>query len=174
MKLLRVLSLFLVLCSIFSCKQGQEKPPIPEAKMQEVLVDMHLAESYSQGLGDSSANRFQKNYDSLAGFYTSILKHHKLSFEEFNEALEWYKERPMLIDTLYGKVLTRLTEMKARSGMKDFEEDTKAAAPAAAIPPDTAAIGTRPQDKPQDIKTGKTDTAAKKNKVAKPVTKSEP
>lgn len=142
--------------------------------MQEILVDMHLAESYSQGLGDSTANRFQKNYDSLAGFYTSILKHHDLSFEDFNEALEWYKERPMRIDTLYGKVLNQLNEIKARSGMKDMEDDPKAAAPAAAVPPDTAAIGTRSQDKPQAIKTEQKDTTVKKHKVAKPVTKSEP
>jgi hypothetical protein len=172
LKLLRALSLSLLLCSIFSCKQGQEKPPVPEEKMQEILVDMHLAESYSQGLGDSSVNRFQKNYDSLASFYTSILKHHSLSFEDFNEALEWYKERPMRIDTLYGKVLNQLNELKARSGIKDLEDPT---APAAAVPPDTAARGSRSQDKPQEIKNEQADTAApKKNKVAKPVTKSEP
>jgi hypothetical protein len=105
-----------------SCKQGQETPLVSEEKMEKILVDIHLAETYSQGLGDSVTNKFEKNLDSLTGFYTSILKHYNLSFKEFNEALEWYKERPVTLDSLYGKVLTQLVELKVQKGIKDVDE----------------------------------------------------
>jgi hypothetical protein len=117
-----------------ACKQGQEVPPVPEEKMGKILVDVHLAETYSQGLGDSAANKFEKNTDSLTGFYTSILKHYDLSFKEFNEALEWYKERPVILDSLYSKVLTQLIELKAQKGIKDIDETVPKNDSAALLP----------------------------------------
>jgi hypothetical protein len=135
------LVLFLAIVSFTclpACKQGQETPPIPEKKMGKILVDIHLAETYSQGLGDSATNKFEKNTDSLAGFYTSILKHYNLSFKEFNEALEWYKERPVTLDSLYGKVLIQLIELKAQKGIKDIDEATPKN--------DSAALAPRPLD----------------------------
>jgi len=93
--------------------------------MAGILLDIHLAESYSQGLGDSMTNKFEKNYDTLPSFYTSILKHHDVSFEDFNEAMDWYKQRPVNIDTLYGKVINQLNELKAAKGINDLKEDKK-------------------------------------------------
>lgn len=116
--------IFSLVCCLSACKQGQEVPPVPQEKMGKILVDIHLAEAYSQGLGDSVTNKFEKNTDSLTGFYTSILKHYALSFKEFNEALEWYKERPVILDSLYSKVLIQLIELKAQKGIKDIEEAT--------------------------------------------------
>lgn len=125
---MRFLCLFIVIvsftCFLPSCKQEQETPPVPEEKMGKILVDIHLAETYSQGLGDSAANKFEKNKDSLTGFYTSILKHYNLSFKEFNEAMEWYKARPIVLDSLYGKVLIQLIELKAQKGIRDVDEAT--------------------------------------------------
>jgi hypothetical protein len=125
---LRFFRVFIVIislaCCLPACKQGQEVPPVPQDKMGKILVDIHLAETYSQGLGDSVTNKFEKNTDSLTGFYTSILKHYDLNFKEFNEALEWYKERPVILDSLYSKVLTQLIELKAQKGIKDIDEAT--------------------------------------------------
>lgn len=178
MKSTSIILWLLLLFGLYSCKQGKETPPVPEEQMQQVLLDIHLAETYSQGLGDSTPNRFQKNYDSLAGFYTSILKHHNMSLASFNEAMAWYRERPSRIDTLYGKVLTSLNELKARSGIDDeTEEEHKLPSPSSGSG-DTAkarkdtTIGARLARYPRDFAKEKTDTP--KNKVTKPVTKSEP
>jgi hypothetical protein len=141
-------------CCLSACKQGQETPPIPEEKMKKVLVDIHLAETYSQGLGDSVANKFEKNSDSLTGFYTSILKHYDLSFKDFNKALDWYKKRPVKLDSLYGKVLTQLIELKAQRGIKDIDE-TKPKNDSAALMP-----------KPLDTLRPRTDSLKFKNIAA--------
>ncbi|RYZ26573.1 MAG: DUF4296 domain-containing protein [Sphingobacteriales bacterium] len=132
---LPVTRLFLVLSlALFvSCKQGQETPPVARDKMSRILLDMQLAEAYSQGLGNDPRNKFEKNADSLTGFYTSVLKHYNLSFEDFEEALTWYKERPPMLDSLYSSVLTQLIEIKAKRGIKDTEEPPDKAA----VPPDT-------------------------------------
>lgn len=147
-----------------SCKQGQEEPPIPERTMQQILLDMHIAEAYSMGLGDST-NRFKKNYDSLAVFYKSVLKHYNISFEEFNKAMEWYEERPVLIDSLYGKVLNQLNELKAREGIHDIEADKPSGLStdtALAKPP---SLGTKDSLKKDTVSMGKLKT--------KPTTQSE-
>lgn len=139
MRFFRVFTVIIsLICCLSACKQGQEVPPVPQEEMGKILVDIHLAETYSQGLGDSAANKFEKNTDSLTGFYTSVLKHYDLSFKEFNEALEWYKERPIILDSLYSKVLTQLIELKAQKGIKDIDE---------AIPKDdSAARALKPLD----------------------------
>jgi hypothetical protein len=97
-----------------SCKSKVEKPPIAEQTMISIIKDINIAEVYSQGLGDSVGNRFEKNYDSLAHFYTAILQHYHVSFEEFTEALKWYKERPNKIDSLYINVLTQYEKENSR------------------------------------------------------------
>lgn len=113
-----------------SCKAPKEKPPIPFGEMKELMFDIHLAETYSQGLGDTTGNKFDKNYDSLAVFYSSIFKHHKITFDEFNKALEWYRERPAQMDSLYAGILDQLNTLKAKEGIKDIDDDT--------APPQTA------------------------------------
>lgn len=116
------LLLFIIITTLSGCREGQETPPVDREKMSAVLLDLQLSETYSQGLGDGVKNRFEKNTDSLTGFYASVLKHHKLNFEEFEEAMTWYKEHPMILDSVYNRMLTRLVEMKASRHISDSEE----------------------------------------------------
>lgn len=87
--------------------------------MGKILLDLQIAETYSLGLGDSVKNKFEKNYDSLAIFYSSILKHYNVSYEEFQDAMDWYKARPIIIDSLYNRVITQIAETKAKEQIKD-------------------------------------------------------
>lgn len=116
--------LVILMAAFASCKAPKEEPPIPAAKMEAVIFDIHLAETYSQGLGDTTGNRFDKNYDSLAVFYASILKHHQLSFDEFNEAMRWYRKHPQQIETLYTHVIDKLNNLKAKEGIKDIDDNS--------------------------------------------------
>lgn len=86
------------------------------------MLDIHLAETYSQGLGDTTGNKFDKNYDSLAVFYSSIFQHHQISFEEFNEALNWYRKHPQQIEALYAHVIEKLNTLKAKEGIRDIDD----------------------------------------------------
>lgn len=159
------------LLSLSACKPAKETPPVPEATMMKVLTDMHLAEVYSQGIGDSVRNRFEKNYDSLSAFYISILKHHKISFETFNETIAWYKERPAMMDSLYARVLSNLVEIRTRAGIKDSEEKPGMQSPAAGGNRDTVVPGgqTTPASVPIRM-----DTSALKGDKALEIDKATP
>lgn len=146
----------LALLCFASCKAPREKPPIPFREMKALMLDIHLAETYSQGLGDTTGNKFDKNYDSLPVFYASVLKHYNLSFEEFNEALEWYRERPMQMDSLYAGVLDQLNTLKAKEGIKDIDDSSN---PKPAAGP----------EKPDSLKSG--NKSLKDSLAAKPVKK---
>lgn len=112
------------LFALVSCRQEAERSPVAMTKMEQVLLDMHLAEAYSIGLGDTAANgpkRFEKNYDSLQLFYAAILTHHGLTLKEFNKGLDWYRHHPGKLDTLYLNMLESLLERKADLHIPDLD-----------------------------------------------------
>ncbi len=104
-------ALFVGLVLMLSCKQT-ETPPIPLPKMSDILTDIHVAEYYSQGLGDDSIKRFKKNFDSLAYFYQSILQHHQVSYSSFDSAIVWLTERPLIMDSVYILVAANLEQLR--------------------------------------------------------------
>jgi hypothetical protein len=114
------LFLFVFTMLQFGCKSLPDNPPIPQKKMADIVLDMQIAEIYSQGLGDSVKNKFEKNYDSLNGFYASVLKHYNISYSEFNEAMNWYKSHPQLMDSLFLKMNLRLAAIKNKENIKDY------------------------------------------------------
>jgi hypothetical protein len=171
---LRFLSLAL-LC-FASCKAPKEKPPVPFQEMKALMLDIHLAETYSQGLGDTTGNKFDKNYDSLPVFYASVLKHHNLSFEEFNEALEWYRERPMQMDSLYAGILDQLNTLKAKEGIKDIDDSSVPQPAAGPEKPDSLKNGDKPVKDVLRVKKAADTTSKNKSKqrTKPPTTQSEP
>lgn len=118
--------------------------------MSKILLDMQVAETYSLGLGDSVNNKFEKNYDSLNAFYTSILKKYNVSFEDFNDAVVWYQKRPARMDSLLSGALNQLSEVKAKEKIKDFDPNA--------------------ENKPPPVKdsVGKKDTLDKNKPLKKP------
>lgn len=97
-----------------SCSDKKEQPPVELNKMQQVLLELQYAEVYATGLyPDSLKKKFDKNLDSLGVFYASIFKHHQLTEDEFKEAMDWYKAHPVLLDSLYARVLSNVNERQA-------------------------------------------------------------
>lgn len=125
MNYLKKLTLLLFfLCSGLACAQKETQAPIASEKMGKILLDIHLAEAYSIGLGDSSESgpkRFEKNYDSLKLYYATILAHHQLSLDEFYTSLNWYRDHPGIMDTLYLDMLEDLLAEKSARNIPDLE-----------------------------------------------------
>lgn len=156
-----------------SCKSKKEKPPVSEAIMKKVIVDLQIAESYSLGLGaaeDSSrkTTRYSKNKDSLYLFYSAILKNHHLTFEEFNDAIGWYKKHPETMDSLLSQSLDELNRQKAKLGItassaKEPQLDEPETAPGF----QKLEIKSRQQDSSDKPTVMHTDTILSKNDTAK-------
>ncbi|HET8574280.1 MAG TPA: DUF4296 domain-containing protein [Edaphocola sp.] len=126
---LLILLLFLLpLCILLSCKKAEEKPPVARDKMAGIIADLQIAETYSLGLSaqnDSNVRRFTKNTDSLYVFYSSILEHYQLSFDSFNQAIDWYKNHPAEMDSLLNTSLDCLNKAKARLGILSKPDEIK-------------------------------------------------
>jgi hypothetical protein len=98
-----------------SCNNVVKKNHLPEKQMQEILLDIQLAEAYNALLKpDSSAtpNKPIKNIDSLAGYYKIILSQHKVSYSQFKESMDWYRQNPDRLDSIYTHIQPLLGKMK--------------------------------------------------------------
>lgn len=94
---------------LVSCKEA-EKPHLSREKMLGIVTDLHLAEVYSTMKNeDKSAN---KNMDSLAYYYKSILSHHKVTMEELKSSIKWYSENPKELDSVYINTLTEISTIE--------------------------------------------------------------
>jgi hypothetical protein len=104
MKHILVLSAFIALFAV-SCKEDK-KEHLTRFKMQQVLFDIYLAESYSTFVPkDSALRKTEKNLDSLAIYYQRIFKSHNITPRQFEESMSWYKEHPEELDSIYTRLI---------------------------------------------------------------------
>ena len=108
-----VVSLIVVL---FSCKRSNNSngDHLSPAVMQKVLLDVNMAEAYSINMKDSLHKMGSKNIDSLSAFYKRIFDHYKITEAEFNNSLQWYKDNPSELDSIYAKLIPIVTKLQAR------------------------------------------------------------
>jgi hypothetical protein len=99
----RVVVLFFMLILWSACKR--EAPHLPPEQMAPILADLHLADAYSGIVRDTSKPAIGKNFDSLAVWTKSILATHRISEKEFNQSMDWYRDRPEDLDSLFAKVI---------------------------------------------------------------------
>jgi len=103
-------------CCLFAISCGKEESArLPAAQMQKILFDIHLAETYSMSLHkDSTKRNTERNLDSLAVFYASIFKHHKITQEEFEQSLDWYKQNPEELDSIYTNLIPEVSKLESQ------------------------------------------------------------
>lgn len=111
---LQVLVIFTLLLIASGCK-NKNGGHLPRKVMQDVLMDISLAEGYSIMVKDSLHAAGSKNYDSLAVFYKEIFAHHHITQEEFEQSLDWYKENTSELDSVYAAMQTVISAWQNRS-----------------------------------------------------------
>lgn len=102
----------LVLLLLSSCKKPSEH--LPPGTMAPILAELHVADAYSTLLHDSTGKNALKNYDSLAVWTSGIFARHHITMEGFNKSMDWYRDRPQELDSLFAQVLPILEKMKAQ------------------------------------------------------------
>ena len=111
-------TLFIVLTGgAFSCKQADDQH-LPPAKMEQIMFDIGIAESYSTKSKDNTNFGGIKNIDSLAVYYTDILAHHKVTPAEFRQSLNWYKKHPDDMDSLYTHLTIKADQLNAEESRR--------------------------------------------------------
>ena len=104
-----------------ACKNDQGSH-LPQKKMQEVLMDINLAEAYSSSCIDNNHSGGIKNKDSLLLYYKEIFAHHHITQEQFKNSLAWYKNHTDELDTI-------CTAISAQMDKALDEENKKAKKP---------------------------------------------
>jgi Domain of unknown function (DUF4296) len=114
---MRILIIFFAFFLFLSCKNksGYSGDHLPPKVMQKVLLDINLAEGYTSNLKDSLHKAGVKNYDSLGVYYKQIFDHYKITEQQFTESLDWYKNHPSELDTIYNNMLPIVTKWQAQS-----------------------------------------------------------
>lgn len=82
--------------------------------MQNVLLDINLAEAYSLTIKDSLHRTGAKNMDSLAVFYKDIFAHYHITQEQFTESLNWYKNHAEDLDSAYTNMIPIVTKWQSQ------------------------------------------------------------
>jgi len=105
-------SLFLAALPLLLLSCSDEKPPVSEADMLPIVIDLHLADALSTQIKDSLHPNHEKNFDSLAVWTLRILEKNKLSQQEFNQSMDWYRDHPDRLQKLYEKAADSIDRMR--------------------------------------------------------------
>lgn len=114
----RLLFSFLLL-SIFltSCQDEPEVPKgtIPEAKMAQILTDMHLLEARVGRLGMTSLDSSTIVTEHLK---QQIFKRYGTDSAAYNRSYEFYSTNPIFLERIYEDVVKKL---ETRQKKKDYK-----------------------------------------------------
>jgi hypothetical protein len=84
--------------------------------MSALLLDIHFAEAYSSILPKDTnaqpASVSGKNIDSLAKYHKAIFSKHKITVQDWEQALKWYTQHPQELDSVYAGILPILDSLK--------------------------------------------------------------
>ena len=119
--MIRALAILLFFCIVMPGCKEEDVPPMPREKMTAIITDLHLAEVYSSMVNDSTHKTTNKNLDSLAYYYKSILNHHNVSMQEFTNSLNWYSRETAQLDSVYVDVLAEISIQEGAMGITSPE-----------------------------------------------------
>ena len=100
----------MLLLGLAAC--SKEAPHLPPERMAPILADLQVADAYSSLVRDSTHSNTEKNYDSLAVWTAGIFTRHGVTMEEFNASMNWYRDHPVELDTLFANVIPLLEKQR--------------------------------------------------------------
>jgi len=105
---------FIFFLALLMVNCNNNKGILPQKKMTQVLLELHLAEALAQHLPKDSLQNEIKNQDSLAIFTKEIFTHNKVTEKEFLQSIEWYKNKPELLDSMYQNILSEIAILHSK------------------------------------------------------------
>lgn len=105
-----------ILLLLFAC--APKKPIAPDnllnqTQMSDIITEMHLADAIASGSKSGNVDSVNMEAVSLNAY---ILEKHQLTREQFMESFDFYRQNPVLMDSMYAEVITKLSskEMEYR------------------------------------------------------------
>lgn len=104
---------FLFVLILFSCseKQNIDENIISKEQFTNILKEIHLAESEFQLNRINNTERYENK---LASDYQEIFSEYNVSKIDFENTLQYYSERPELLENMYEEILFNLKEKRTQ------------------------------------------------------------
>jgi hypothetical protein len=102
----------IILC-LFACAPEKVNVPgdiLSQHRMSEILADMHIADAVTNMKSLSTDSLRQMGVD----YREFIYKKHHTDHTAFSKSFEFYKEHPLMMDSIYAEVITRLSDMEGQ------------------------------------------------------------
>ena len=121
------LLLALVLCG---CKKSGKDIEIPSTliqkeKMAALMVDIHIAESYTYLRQLDEKDRLSIGKKELS----NALSSHKIAYEDFKKSYDWYIDHPQIFESVYADVVAEIKKLEKAAtkvqSPKDAQDSSK-------------------------------------------------
>jgi hypothetical protein len=109
MKFVKCALFISLICFIFYACKTNKNEILNAKKMEDVLVDIYIAEAYAQYLKNDTLEVSKP--DSLKKYMSVILGKHTITQKKFSESMQWYKDNPTEFDTIYSHVFNKITAL---------------------------------------------------------------
>lgn len=117
-------SFLFLICLITACRE-ETRPYLPVEVMRDVLVEMHIADGYTERISKPIKYRNAFRGD----LYQEVLAKHQLDETTFRETYDYYTAHPYEMDSLYQLIIEKLerqlTGEKNRRALEAVQADQK-------------------------------------------------
>lgn len=105
----------------FACKE--KKHYIPINQLKDVLLQMHLAESYAL-MAPKDSNLQYTDTVLLAKHYNKILMQNNISQKDFELSIQYYKDIPGMYDSIYQMILNDISILQSKIQIEQSKKDS--------------------------------------------------
>ncbi len=99
-----LLTVFFILFTLLACKNDKVRLPISKETMVNVLVDIHIAESYIESVNPLVKDSMAKQY------YPQIFKHNGITAKLYDSAFSLLSNQPEMLKSVYDEVLLKIED----------------------------------------------------------------
>ncbi len=102
--------LSILACLLFACSSPEKKPStniLSKTVFENIIKEIHLAEANFELNKNPSGENAKKEL-------VEIYKKHRISEQDFKEALNYYSEHPEKLEQIYTNVLEQLNGEKSK------------------------------------------------------------
>lgn len=114
----RFFSIIILCALIYSCRPGIPKEIIQPDKLEKVLFDIHLVDGYIGTLMNKDTAKIV-----ASSYYKGIYKKFGIDSALLSKSMDYYYSHPDVLDGIYGKVATELTNEKNKNDKMISDED---------------------------------------------------
>ncbi|MEZ4774845.1 MAG: DUF4296 domain-containing protein [Bacteroidia bacterium] len=111
--------LIAVMILLLGCGENKPEGIIPEEEMAAVLADIHIME----GVGDANIRQIKARKNFREDMHDEILKKHGLDRATFFKSYEYYIKNPILMDSMYYRMIKEYDVKMEQSYDKSYGND---------------------------------------------------